>query len=161
VSREQHGYWVVLGTFLIAYVLATMPFPAWLHRARPEWLALVLIYWAIALPHRVGVYTGALLGIGLDVLEGVVLGQNALSLTVLSLISLFLYQRLRVFNLWQQCATVFIMIGINQILCQWVLALQGLGDRSLWFLLPAFTSALFWPVILHLLRGLRRAYQVN
>jgi rod shape-determining protein MreD len=160
-DREGQGYSVILLTFVVAYVLAVMPFPQWLQWGRPEWVALVLIYWCIALPHRVGIATGLVLGVGLDVLEGAVLGQNAFALVVVALLSLLLYQRLRVYSLWQQSAVVFILVGINQLICQWVQNLEGLGARTVLFLLPAFSSALLWPVVLHLLRSLRRTYRVS
>ncbi len=161
MDQTQHAYWVVVATFLAAYLLAVIPLPAWLLWARPEWMALVLVYWAIALPHRVGLFTGLILGVVMDVLEGAVLGQNALSLTVLALLSLTLYQRMRVYNLWQQAAMVFLLVGIHQLICQWVQNLQGVAAQSLIFLLPAFTSALLWPVMLHVLRAVRRHYQVT
>jgi rod shape-determining protein MreD len=160
-DREGQGYSVIFLTFVAAYVLAVIPFPQWLQWGRPEWLALVLIYWCIALPHRVGIATGLVLGVGLDVLEGAVLGQNAFALVVVALLSLVLYQRLRVYSLWQQSAVVFILVGINQLICQWVQNLEGLGARTVLFLLPAFSSALLWPVVLHLLRSLRRTYRVS
>ena len=53
-DQEAHGYGVILLTFVAAYVLAVLPLPHWLQWGRPEWVALVLIYWCIALPHRVG-----------------------------------------------------------------------------------------------------------
>ena len=160
VDQQSQGYWVVVASFLLAYVLAVLPLPQWLQWGRPEWLALVLIYWTIALPHRVGILTGLLLGLGLDALEGAVLGQNAFALVVVALLCLTLYQRLRVFNLWQQAAVVFVLVGINQLVCQWVQNLEGVGIRSQLFLLPAVSSALLWPVVLHLLRFLRRHFLV-
>jgi rod shape-determining protein MreD len=160
-EREQHGLWIVWASFLVAYVLAVVTLPEWLLWARPEWVALVLVYWTIALPHRVGLLTGLVLGVGLDTLEGATFGQNAFSLMVLSLLSLILYQRLRVFSMLQQAGTVFILIGINQLICQWVQNLQGRGTPSLLFLLPAVSSALLWPVVFHLLRSLRRHYRVT
>ncbi|GAB5453285.1 MAG: rod shape-determining protein MreD [Halioglobus sp.] len=161
MDDSGYGYPVVLLTFLVAAVLAILPLPEWLLWGRPEWVALVLIYWVIALPQRVGIATALLLGIGLDVLEGAVLGQNAFSLTVVALLALVLYQRVRVYGLAQQAAIVFVLVGINQLICQWVQNLQGVGARSALFLLPAVSSALLWPVVLHLLRGLRRYYQVS
>ena len=101
VDQEPGGYGVILLSFVAAYTLAVLPLPQWLLWGRPEWVALTLIYWAIALPHRVGMVTGLLLGVGLDVLEGAVLGQNAFALVVVALLSLTLYQRLRVYSLWQ------------------------------------------------------------
>ena len=160
-GQESQGYGVILLSFVAAYVLAVLPLPQWLLWGRPEWLALTLIYWTIALPHRVGIMTGLLLGVGLDVLEGAVLGQNAFALVVVALLSLTLYQRLRVYGLWQQAGVVFVLIGINQLICQWVQNMQGVGAPSLLFLLPAFSSALLWPVVLLTLRGLRRHYRVS
>lgn len=160
-DQEPGGYGVILLSFVAAYTLAVLPLPQWLLWGRPEWVALTLIYWAIALPHRVGMVTGLLLGVGLDVLEGAVLGQNAFALVVVALLSLTLYQRLRVYSLWQQASVVFVLIGINQLICQWVQNLEGAGAGSLLFLLPAFSSALLWPVVLHTLRGLRRYYRVH
>ena len=160
-DEEPQGYGVILLTFAAAYALAVLPLPGWALWARPEWVALVLIYWTIALPQRVGLVTGLALGIGLDVIEGAVIGQNAFSLVVVSLLSLVLYQRLRVYSLIQQAGVVFVLIGVNQLICQWVQNLDGAGAPSLAFLLPAFSSALLWPVILHVLRALRRQYKVN
>jgi len=155
------GYGVILLTFLCACLLAVLPLPQWLLWARPEWVALALVYWVIALPHRVGIATAFALGVGLDMLEGALLGQNAFALVVVATLSLTLYQRLRVYSLWQQSAVVFVLIGINQLICQWVQNLQGVGAQSLLFLLPALTSALLWPVVLQVLRSLRRGYQVS
>ena len=160
-GQQAHAYWVILLSFVLAYVLAVLPLPAWLQWGRPQWVTLTLIYWIIALPHRVGMFTALLLGIGLDVLEGAVIGQNAFALAVIALLCLSLYQRLRVFGLWQQAVVVFVLVGIDQMICQWVQNLEGLGARYTLFLLPAVASALLWPVVLHVLRGLRRHYAVT
>lgn len=160
-QQGSHGYWLIVTSFLVAFVLAVLPMPQWLMWVRPEWVALILIYWAIALPHRVGILTALVLGIMLDALEGAVLGQNAFSLVVVAVLCQTLYQRLRVFSVLQQAGTVFVVIGINQLVCQWVQNLEGIGSPSLLFLLPAVSSALLWPVVLHVLRRLRRHYWVT
>ena len=161
VDQGPHAYWLIVASFFCALVLAVLPMPAWLTWGRPEWVALVLVYWVIALPHRVGLVTALGLGLLLDIVEGAVLGQNAFALVVLALLSLLLYQRLRVFSVIQQSAVVFVLVGINQMICQWVQNLEGAGAITLLFLLPAFSSALVWPFVLHLLRGLRRSFRVS
>jgi rod shape-determining protein MreD len=161
MDAGPHAYWVILGSFFVAFILALLPLPDWLLWGRPEWVALTLIYWVIALPHRVGLVTALLAGAFLDVLEGAVIGQNAFALAVVALLSLTLYQRLRVFSLLQQCGVVFILIGINQLVCQWVQNLEGAGGGRQLFLLPAVSSAVLWPVILHTFRSLRRHYRVT
>jgi len=160
-EQGTHAYWVILASFFAALVLAALPLPRWLQAARPEWVALFLIYWCMALPHRVGLVTGLVLGILVDVLEGAALGQNALALVTVALLALLLYQRVRVFSLPQQAGVVFVLVGIHQMICQWVQNLEGLGARSMVFMLPALSSALLWPVVLHGLRALRRTYRVT
>lgn len=160
VEQEARGYWVILSTFLCAYILAVLPLggiAAWL---RPEWLVVVLIYWAIALPHRVGLTTALVTGLGMDVLEGAVIGQNMLALALVVLLSRLLYQRLRVFSVAQQALTVFVLAGVHQLVCQWIQTVEGAGARSLWFMLPAATSALLWPLVLITLRRARRYFEV-
>jgi rod shape-determining protein MreD len=149
--RSRAGYGIIAFTLLVAAVLAIVPNPLWLQWARPEWVALVMLYWCMALPHRVGLLSAAVTGVFQDVLEGAPLGQHGLAL---------LYKRLRVFSLWQQSAMVFLIIGMHQLIYQWVQSLQGAAAGSLLFLLPALTSALVWPVALHVLRALRRYYHM-
>ncbi len=155
------GYWVIIVSLLCASVLAVLPLPAWLMWARPEWVVLVLIYWFIALPHRVGVVTAAVAGLGLDLLEGAPMGQNAIALVLVALLCGSLYRRLRVFGLWQQAGTVFLLVGSYQLVCQWVQSVEGVALRTFLILLPALTSALLWPPVLHTLRGMRRYFRVE
>ena len=86
MEQESNGYGVILATFAVCYVLAIVPLPQWLLWGRPEWVALTLIYWVIALPHRVGITTAIAVGVGLDVLEGAALGQNAAALAVVAIL---------------------------------------------------------------------------
>ena len=161
MQQAANGTWVILVTFGAAILLAVFPTPTWLAWVRPEFVALVLIYWVIALPQRVGIVVAFALGLLLDVVEGAVLGQNALSLSVVAFLALILYQRLRVFDIWPQAGVVFLMIGTNQLLCQWVQNLNSAGAQTPLFLLPAVISALLWPMVFHFLRYLRREYGVS
>lgn len=160
-EQRPQSLWVIALSFAIAFILSIVPLPVWLQWLRPEWAALVLIYWVIALPRRVGTSVAFCVGIILDVLEGATLGQNALALVVVAYFASLVYQRLRMFVLWQQAMMVFILIGINQLVCQWVHSLSPLGERSLAFLLPAVASALFWPWVFIGLRHYRRQFQVQ
>jgi rod shape-determining protein MreD len=161
MGEPPRGYWVIAASFVVAYVLAVMPATRALAWFRPEWLSIVLIYWAIALPHRVGLVTALVTGLGMDVLEGAAIGQNMLALSAVVLLSRLLYQRLRLFSMAQQALTVFVLVGVHQLICQWVQTIEGAGVTGLLFMLPALSSALLWPLALLLLRRVRRHFEVT
>ena len=58
--------WVVPASFVVAFLLTAVPLPEWAANWRPAWIAMVLVYWCIALPQRVGVITGWCVGLVLD-----------------------------------------------------------------------------------------------
>lgn len=156
---------LILLTVMLGMILAVMPppyfVPVELGYVRPDWVALVLVYWVIALPHRVGLATAWLVGLAMDVLVGTLLGQHALAYVVLAYIALNLYQRLRMFSIWQQAIVLFALLGINELINFWIESLAGLADWSLWYLLPALSGALLWPFVFYLLRAARRRFGIT
>lgn len=161
MSRAANRRWVIWLTLLVATTLTLLPLPEMLNPARPPWLALVLIYWVLALPERAGVVLAFLFGIMLDVLQGVMLGQNALALVVVAFVCFKLHRRMRLFPMLQQALVVFVIIGLQQLILLWLGSLVGDAPPQLWFLLPALVSALFWPWIYLFLREIRQRYRVR
>jgi len=163
-SIRLGGLWVIVFTFLFSMVLAVLPmpdmFPAEIGYLRPEWVVLVLVYWIIALPHRVGIVTAWSVGILLDVLLGSLLGQHAISFVVVAYIAVSLYQRLRMFSIWQQSLVVFGIVGLNQLINFWIESIAGHTEWNLWYLLASVMSAFLWPWIFLLLRYMRRRFNV-
>ena len=160
MNEGTHGTWVILLTLLVAAVLAVLPLAHSLAWWRPEWMLLTLVYWAIALPHRVGLLSALAVGLIVDVLEGAPIGQNMLALGLVVSLAGLMYQRVRVFTMVQQAGVIFVLAGIHQLVVQWLQGLQGLSPSGFLFLLPALTSALLWPLVMPLLRGLRRNLRV-
>lgn len=58
---------VIYLSLVVAMVLMILPLPDWVQIYRPNWVALVLIYWSMALPKRVGLWFAFFSGIILDV----------------------------------------------------------------------------------------------
>jgi len=159
LARHQGGGVVVL-TFIGAFALAIVPLPESLEIYRPEWVTLALIYWTMALPARVGVAIGWVIGLLLDVLRDTLLGQYALALALVAFLTLHLHQRLRVFPLWQQAMGVFVLVMLQGLVVIWIKGLIG-QSPGLWAVIaPALASALIWPAVYLYLRHLRRRYQV-
>ena len=149
-------------SFFIAYLLAIVPFPEWAMNYRPEWVPMILIYWAMALPYRVGIGSAWAAGLVLDVLEGSTLGVNALALVVVAYVALSLHLRMRMFSTLQQSGLVLALVGLNLMLCNWLQILTGQSVSSnLMFLMAAVTSAVIWPSLFQLLRQIRRSFDVR
>ena len=159
-DNKTAGLVTIWITIIAGMVLAVVPMPQLvpieLGFLRPDWVALVLVYWIIALPHRVGILTAWLAGIAMDVLLGSLIGQHALSYVLIAYVALSLYQRLRMFSVWQQATVLFVLLGVNQLVGFWIESIAGLADWRFWYLLPALSGAFLWPSVFLMLRSLRR-----
>jgi len=162
MSLVQHRRgWVIFVSFLAALALTIVPLPGKLEIFRPEWVALVLIYWCLALPARIGVAWGWVAGLLLDVSRDALLGQHALALALIAFLTLHLHQRVRVFPLWQQSLSVFLLIMLQGLIILWSKGFIG-ESPGFWNLLAsAGTSTVIWPVVYLVLRHFRRSYQVS
>ncbi len=162
MSIIQHrGGGFILLSFVGALLLHMLALPEWAEALRPDWIAMVLIYWCIALPERVGVGVGWVAGLMLDVANGTLLGQNALTLAIVAYLALRLHQRIRLFPVWQQAVSVLLLVLLHLMLTLWI---KGSVDQSpiTWaYWLPALSSSLLWPLVFLTLRGLRRSYRVR
>jgi len=162
MSIGQHrGNWVIAMSFVVAMMLTMVPLPVWAEYLRPEWASMVLIYWCMALPSRVGVGVGWLVGLFLDVIHGAVLGQYALALALVAYLTLTLHQRLRIYPLMQQSLVVMMLILLQQLLITWVKGFIGQPPESLAYWLPSLSSMLLWAWVFILLRDLRRHFRVS
>ena len=145
-------------TMAVALILTILPLPEWASPYRPEWLALVVLYWAMALPKVVNIASAWILGIVLDLLTGSLLGQHALGLIVISLITIHLHQQLRNFPIWQQSLVIAIIIAVYLGLMLWIEGLQGRAPDTWLYWAPVLSSLLLWPWIFVFLREIRRQY---
>jgi len=162
MDTRAHALWVILLTFFIAYLLAIVPMPVWAMNFRPEWVALVLIYWVMALPYRIGIGSAWVAGLLMDILEGSILGLNALVFALLAYITLSLHKRLRMFSALQQSGLILAVIGLDLLVSHWLQLVSGQTVASgMLFLMGAVSSALLWPFMFQLLRHLRRSFNVR
>lgn len=158
IKQNSSGGFAIFLTFVIALFLSILPLPQEIELFKPEWVALVLIYWVMAMPSRVGVLIGWSVGIVADVLYGTLFGIHAMSLALVAYLIQLLYHRLRLFARWKQAINIAVVIGIHMLLG---LILRGFiqpiaYDFSYWF--PVFTSLILWPWVFIVLRDVRRRF---
>ena len=105
MSRARHP-WLLPASLVVALVLGLLPLPGWLQPFRPYWLALVLAYWLIEAPERVGLGVAFLMGLVADLAFGSLLGEQALRLTVMAFIVQRFRAQLRFFPVSQQALAI-------------------------------------------------------
>jgi rod shape-determining protein MreD len=149
-------YLVIYASLLIGLILMILPLPDWAQLYRPNWLALILIYWSMALPKRVGLWYAFFSGIVLDTSMGTLLGQHTLALVVIIFLNLNFYQRIRVLALAQQAIYVFALLLINQVVVAWVEGILGRPTPLIAYFGAPLVGMLIWPWVFVILRDIRR-----
>jgi rod shape-determining protein MreD len=149
-------YLVIYASLVIALILMILPLPDWAQIYRPNWMALVLIYWSMALPMRVGLWFAFFSGIVLDTALGTILGQHTLALVVVVFLNLNFYQRIRVLALAQQAVYVFALLLINQVVVAWVEGIMGRPTPLMAYFGAPLVGMVIWPWVFVILRDIRR-----
>lgn len=150
-----------MATTLASLVFYVLPMPLHWRWFSPELPMLVLFYWTLGLPHRVGILSAAIVGIAIDLLDGTTVGALALGMVVSTLFLLLNYQRIRQFDLLQQSAIMTLLVALALVIERWLQNVIGVGGTELRFLYSLPLTALAWPLVRKVLRGLRRYYEVS
>jgi len=138
--------------------LAVNLLPAGRHPAQPDLLAVVLVFWNVHQPRRVGVGLAFLFGLLMDVHEGALLGQHALAYTLLSYAAIAIHRRLTWFGLAEQALHILPVFLAAHGVSLVVRMLAGGMFPGWWLLMAPVFEALLWPVAtLLLLAPQRRA----
>ncbi|MGZ5026558.1 MAG: rod shape-determining protein MreD [Methylobacter sp.] len=149
----------IILTIIMAMCLRIVPWPGFLININPDWVLLVLIYWAIAVPERIGIFHAWTVGLLTDVLTGRVFGQYALAYILIIYFCLILHKRLRQFPLPQQGLFIFFCLLFSQMLLFWLKNIQQPAELHTSFWLPVFVGTLCWPLIYITLRRIRLSHR--
>tara|TARA_B100000953_G_scaffold204515_1_gene168679 strand:- start:1486 stop:1962 length:477 start_codon:yes stop_codon:yes gene_type:complete len=147
---------IIAMTFVVGFILSALPLPETIIDWRPCWLAMLLIYWCMALPERVGILSAWLLGLLFDVQQSFILGQHALGFIFLAYVIIKNHKRMRVYPLLQQSLVVCLYLLIFQAIMLLVMLLSGTITYTWLYWVPAFTSMLIWPWLFIFMRDFRR-----
>ena len=153
-DRIRSPRWTLAATSLAALVLGALPLPRLVDPLRPDFLLLVVIWFALMMPRAGGLLFAWFAGLALDGFRGVVLGQNALAFVVIAYLVHRFHLRVRMFPLAHQSLVVLSLLWLYQFLLFWIDGVTGhpLTDWARW--LPVVTGALLWPLLAGLLSRL-------
>ena len=145
----------IAASLLVALLLDWLPWQGIWLALRPDFVALVLLYWCMHKPYHVGISVAWTVGILADVADASLFGQHALAYSVLAFSGIVLYRRVLMFNLHQQTLQIFPLF----LLAYTVYAMvhwQLHGNISWEYFIGSVVSALLWAPITILLQTLRR-----
>ncbi|MFT5718578.1 MAG: rod shape-determining protein MreD [Oleiphilaceae bacterium] len=147
MSINKIRWLTVFLSFIFAAILELNILPESLAFLRPEWLVLTLVYWLLRHPEKIGIVTGVVIGLIMDVLSGSYFGVHVLSLSLICYLVLTMHKRLKMFPLVQQSVVVFFLVSIQLMVVYSLRSVLGVSDIGLAYLWQALSSAVFWPVI--------------
>ena len=151
----------IIPSFLLAFVLVMIPLPDWLAPYAPDWIAMVLIYWVLAQPERVGVGIGWAVGLLVDVLHANLLGVHAFGMALLAYLTYRVHLRMRMFPWWQQAVGVLLLLLIYRATTGWLRSLVAAIQLDYEYWLPCLVGMVVWPWLFVVLRDTGRPSRVQ
>jgi rod shape-determining protein MreD len=162
--RQQILRPVRLSTIVVSFTAALLlNFLPWHNVALvPDFVALTLAFWCVRQPQLIGLGVGWLLGLLTDVGNGVLLGQHALSYSVLAFCAMTLSRRILWFGLWGQTLHVVALLLLAQAVGTVVRLAAGAEFPGWAIAIGPLGGALLWPLVsLLLLAPQRRPHEVD
>ena len=149
----------ILGTILLSFILTVSTFT--LGTFSPDWIQLFLIYWILATPMNIGLFSSWTIGLLVDVIMGSTLGINALMYTIVSYLISKIHHIVRYITVFQQSIVIFFILVIKVTFILWIEAMLSINNQGYSIYWGSFTSALFWPFVFYFLRMIRRKYNIT
>ena len=144
----------IWGSLLLALVGNMLPLgrTPWM----PDFLALVLVFWSVHQPLRVGIGAAFFFGMAMDVHQSALLGQHALGYTILSFFAITIHRRLLWFSVPSQALQVLPLFAAAHAVELAVRLLAGGVFPGFTILLAPLLEGLLWPVVSVLLLAPQR-----
>ncbi len=155
-SAERGSTLAMVASIIVAMLLTIMPLPDAAAAFRPDWIALVLIYWSMMLPRNYSVGIAWGIGLLLDVAHGTLLGQHALALVAVVYLTSRFHLLMRVFPMSQLTLTVLVLLTVYQFLLFWINGVAGVDVSAASYWGPVVSGTLLWPVVAIVLSGAAR-----
>ena len=145
VLRPVNPAFIALTLFL-ALLLNLLPLSGTALMLRPDFLAVVLLYWCIQSPRFVGVVIAWFMGLLMDVGDATIFGQHALAYAFLAYAAEYFRRRVLRFPLWQQALQVAFLLLLCAAIVLLVRVVGGAPLPSWTYVMSSLTGALLWPL---------------
>ena len=137
----------ILLTLVSGLLLNLLPWYGLALSLRPDFVALILLFWAIREPRKLGFAAVWIAGLLMDVGDGVILGQHAFAYSLGVYAAIELHRRIQRFTLWQQASHVLLLLLLLQATMVFIQLFGGGIFPGLGYFLSSLTGAMLWPAM--------------
>jgi rod shape-determining protein MreD len=148
MMHASENWFARVATLIGALMLSVVPLPASVASFRPDWVAVLLLYWVLIAPRRLSLLTAFWMGLALDTLSGALLGQHALALLLIVYLSQRFYLRIRVFPASQLALTAVVLLSLYEFLLFWIDGVVGRTVAPVERWAPIISSTVLWIVLI-------------
>jgi len=142
----------IIFTFIAALLINLLPWAGWWLVLKPDFVALVVLYWCIQQPRKVGFTSAWLLGLIMDVAEGSLFGQHALAYSVLAFAGIVLHRRVLMFTMRDQVLHVVVLLLLNDVMVLVVRMFAGAAFPGISYFFGSLIAAALWPALSYLFK---------
>lgn len=139
-------------TLIVALIINLLPLSGWWLACRPDFVALVLLYWCIDQPRKVGFTLAWLLGLIMDVSDGSLFGQHALAYSILAYAGIVLHRRVQRFSVTPQVLHVIPLLLLNDLIVLLIRLATGGDFPGYPYSAGSLIGGALWPLLLVLLK---------
>jgi len=139
-------------TLIAALIVNLLPWSEPLLAVKPDFVALVMLYWCIQQPRKVGFAAAWLMGLTMDIADGSLLGQHALAYSVLAFAGIVLHHRVLMFTMRNQILHVIPILLVNDLIVLVIRKLAGADFPGAGYFVGSLFAGALWPVMCYLLK---------
>jgi len=150
-TRINFGWGRVIGLTILSLAATVAPLPSFLELYRPDFVALTVLWFSLLAPRLLGLSYAWCAGLAVDGFRGVLLGQHALTLTVIAYVASKLRLQIRAFPPLQQSAVILALLWLNEFLLFWIDGVAGhpVTDWRRWVAVPMGAACWSLPTALY------------
>jgi len=158
MNKKLNNLIFVWSMMLLTTMMTIMPLPNFFYGIRIEWISLAVIFFSMMNVSLMGVIAAWAIGLLLDLLQGGLLGENALILSVISYLSYRFRFQVRVYPDWQLMIVTLFFLSFGNLISLWI---RGFSGRIIFITeewLSILITALIWPIFMRLLQMLQNYF---
>ena len=155
MNNQLNNLIFVWSIMLLTTILTIMPMPDFLNGITIEWVAMSIIFFSIMNVSLMGIFAAWIIGLLLDLLQGGLLGENALIFSVISYLSYRFRFQIRVYPDWQIMIVILFLLSFGNLISLWI---KGFSGRILFVSedwLSVVCAVLIWPFFMRILLALQ------